>query len=211
MFAGAAAAAAASAAAAAVASATASTTTTTSTTATTTTTTATTTADTSTIQCLLALAVAAAAALALALALLLLLLLPLLLLLLLLLLLPLHDQTTILPEHFQFGAACDTGTVCSMSITVEVRLLSGKTATVQAGLEEKVEALKLRSQTALGIGKGRLVDPSGSVLDAAAQINSTGLQDGDSLTLHLSSLVAEWIHFAVLPTQKLKVYTFGGL
>ena len=208
MFAGAAAAAAASAAAAAVASATASTTTTTSTTATTTTTTATTTADTSTIQCLLALAVAAAA-LALALALLLLLL-P-LLLLLLLLLLPLHDQTTILPEHFQFGAACDTGTVCSMSITVEVRLLSGKTATVQAGLEEKVEALKLRSQTALGIGKGRLVDPSGSVLDAAAQINSTGLQDGDSLTLHLSSLVAEWIHFAVLPTKKLKVYTFGGL
>ena len=211
MFAGAAAAAAASAAAAAaVASATASTTTTTSTTATTTTTTATTTADTSTIQCLLALAVAAALALALAL-LLLLLLLPLLLLLLLLLLLPLHDQTTILPEHFQFGAACDTGTVCSMSITVEVRLLSGKTATVQAGLEEKVEALKFRSQTALGIGKGRLVDPSGSVLDAAAQINSTGLQDGDSLTLHLSSLVAEWIHFAVLPTKKLKVYTFGGL
>ncbi|CAE7947454.1 unnamed protein product [Symbiodinium sp. KB8] len=78
------------------------------------------------------------------------------------------------------------GNACRMSITVEVGLLSGKTATVQVGFEEKVEALKLRAQTALAVGRGRLVDSSGSVLDAFAQINSTGLQDGDSLILHLN-------------------------
>ena len=40
-----------------------------------------------------------------------------------------------------------------MSITVEVGLLSGKTATVEAGLNEEVETLKRR-----GVGRGRL-DP----------------------------------------------------
>ena len=50
-----------------------------------------------------------------------------------------------------------------MSIAVEVGLLSGKTATVEAGLDEQVATLKLRVQTALGVGRGRLLDSSGSV------------------------------------------------
>ena len=37
----------------------------------------------------------------------------------------------------------------SMSITVEVSLLSGKTATVEAGLDEAVETLTQRAQIAL--------------------------------------------------------------
>ena len=40
-----------------------------------------------------------------------------------------------------------------MSVTVEVGLLSGKTATVQAGLDETVETLKRRAQMALGVGE----------------------------------------------------------
>ena len=39
-----------------------------------------------------------------------------------------------------------------MSDTVEVGLLSGRTATVTAALDEEVGALKLRAQTALGMG-----------------------------------------------------------
>ena len=71
-----------------------------------------------------------------------------------------------------------------MSITVEVKLLSGKTATLQAELDEKVGSVKLRAQAALGVGKGRLLDSSGSTLDAGTEIKDTSLQNGDSLTLH---------------------------
>ena len=52
-----------------------------------------------------------------------------------------------------------------MSIAVTVGLLSGRTATVRAGLDESVAALSRRAQTALGVGKGHLVDSSGSILD----------------------------------------------
>ena len=40
-----------------------------------------------------------------------------------------------------------------MSISVEVSLLSGKTAIVEAGLGETVETLAQRAQIALGVGK----------------------------------------------------------
>ncbi|CAE7945442.1 HERC1 [Symbiodinium sp. KB8] len=75
-----------------------------------------------------------------------------------------------------------------MSITVEVSLLSGKTATVQAGLGERVETLKRRAQVALGGRKGRLLDASGVVLDGRAEITNSRIQNGDSLTLHISSV-----------------------
>ena len=55
-----------------------------------------------------------------------------------------------------------------MSITVDVGLLSGKTATVKADLDEEVGALERRAQIALGVGRGRLVGSSGSALDAFA-------------------------------------------
>ena len=73
-----------------------------------------------------------------------------------------------------------------MSITVEVGLLSGKTATVKAGLDEEVGALKCRAQIALGVGRGRLVGSSGSMLDTCAPIKHTRLQNGDLLTLHIN-------------------------
>ena len=73
-----------------------------------------------------------------------------------------------------------------MSLTVQVSLLSGRTAAVQADLEEKVGSLKRRAETALGVGSGRLVHSSKGVLDARAPIKRVRLQDGDSLVLHVS-------------------------
>ena len=72
-----------------------------------------------------------------------------------------------------------------MSITVEVGLLSGRTATLSAGLED-VRSLTSRAQTALGVGRSRLVDSSGGVLDGYAQIKNSSLQSGDTLTLHVN-------------------------
>ena len=71
------------------------------------------------------------------------------------------------------------------TITLDVRLLSGRTVTVQVGIDEDVATLKCRAQTALGVGTGRLVDSFGNVLDASAPIKVSKLHDGDSLTLHL--------------------------
>ncbi|OLQ00894.1 hypothetical protein AK812_SmicGene16400 [Symbiodinium microadriaticum] len=70
-----------------------------------------------------------------------------------------------------------------MSITVDVGLLSGKTATVKAGLDEEVGALQRRAQIALGVGRGRLVGSCGSVLDAFAPIKHAKLENGDVLML----------------------------
>ena len=72
-----------------------------------------------------------------------------------------------------------------MSIAVEVGLLSGKTATVTAGLDEPVHTLRRRAQIALGVGRGRLLDSSGCALDGCAPIKTTSVANGDSLTLHL--------------------------
>ena len=63
-----------------------------------------------------------------------------------------------------------------MSISVEVGLLSGKAAAVTAGLDENVETLRLRAQTALGVGKGRLLDACGNVLDAQLPIKNARIQ-----------------------------------
>ena len=73
-----------------------------------------------------------------------------------------------------------------MSITVEVGLLSAKTVTVTAALEEDVGTLQFRAQTALGVGNGRLVGSSGNVLDASARIKDASVQTGDALTLHVN-------------------------
>ena len=72
-----------------------------------------------------------------------------------------------------------------MSIAVEVGLLSGNSVTVQASWQEDVEALNRRAEVALGVGKGRLLDSFGRVLDACAAIQTAGIQNGDTLTLHV--------------------------
>ena len=73
-----------------------------------------------------------------------------------------------------------------MSVLVEVRLLSGRTATIEAGLGEELEVLTLRAQAVLGVTKGRLVDSSGTFLDACSLVREIPLQNGDSLTLQIS-------------------------
>ena len=78
----------------------------------------------------------------------------------------------------------------AMSISVHVGLLSGKTATVTARFHENVETLMCRSQTALGVGRGRLLDSLGSVLDAHESIKDSGLQSGDSLILQICPVQA---------------------
>ena len=75
-----------------------------------------------------------------------------------------------------------------MSIAVQVGLISGKTAALEVGLDDDVETLKHRAQIALGVGRGRLLNSAGSVLDAGAPIKESSLQDGDVLTLHVSLL-----------------------
>ena len=90
-----------------------------------------------------------------------------------------------------------------MSIAVTVGLLSGRTATVRAGLDESVAALSRRAQTALGVGKGHLVDSSGSILDEGAPIQKANLQNGGSLTLHvpcakIQVLACQWAFAAIL-------------
>ena len=75
-----------------------------------------------------------------------------------------------------------------MSITVDVGLLSGRTVSVRAGLDEVVGTLRHWAQTALGIGKGRLLDSSGKTLDLRSPIKLAGVQDGDFLTLHVSKV-----------------------
>ena len=74
-----------------------------------------------------------------------------------------------------------------MSVAVEVGLLSGKAVAAQVGSDAEVEALRLQAQTALGVGHGRLVDSSGSILDDSAPIEQSGVQDGDRPTLHMNS------------------------
>ena len=76
-----------------------------------------------------------------------------------------------------------------MSVAVKVGLLSGKTASVTAGLDEKVETLmKRRAQTALGTGRG--LDSGGSMLDACLLVEHAKLQNGDFLTLHVNRVQA---------------------
>ena len=73
-----------------------------------------------------------------------------------------------------------------MSITVSVGLLSGKTATLKAAFDEDVGTLKRKAQLAFGVGRGRLLDSSGTVLGECVCIRNTRIQDGDSLTLHIN-------------------------
>ena len=73
-----------------------------------------------------------------------------------------------------------------MSIIVEVVLLSGSKAIVEARVDESIETLKNRAQTALEVGRGRLLDSSGRALVGSSKIIDSSLRSGDCLSLHLS-------------------------
>ena len=72
-----------------------------------------------------------------------------------------------------------------MSVVVDVGLISGKTVSVEARLDESVATLKRRAQTALAVGKGRLLDSSGQVLDDQLTVKKANLETMTPLTLHL--------------------------
>ncbi|CAE7560454.1 unnamed protein product, partial [Symbiodinium pilosum] len=57
-----------------------------------------------------------------------------------------------------------------MTVAISVSLLSGRTVSLEAELDLSIKELKQRVQTVLAIGKGRLFDVSGNVLDDALTI-----------------------------------------
>ena len=64
-------------------------------------------------------------------------------------------------------------------------LMSGKTVSLQTRGDESVETLRERAQTALGVGKGRLLNSAGSVLDGGMPLDKARLQQAEPLTLHI--------------------------
>ena len=75
-----------------------------------------------------------------------------------------------------------------MSISVDVHLLSGKSACLKVATDASVHSLMKLAQTALKVGRGRLLRSSGEVLDPVSSIKAARLQDGDSLTLHVKQV-----------------------
>ena len=74
-----------------------------------------------------------------------------------------------------------------MSVVVDVGFMSGKTVSVKAKLDVSVGTLKRRAQTALGVGKGRLLD-SGGPLDDELTVKEAKLETGHSLTLQIGTV-----------------------
>ena len=78
-----------------------------------------------------------------------------------------------------------------MSIVVDVGLISGNTVSVEAGLDESVGLLKLRAQTALAVGKRRLLHSS-RLLDEEQTVKKAKLQNGPLLALQLRPGAGMW-------------------
>ena len=71
-----------------------------------------------------------------------------------------------------------------MSLTLEVSLISGKTASLETHQDESVESLTMRAQRALGAGKGRLLTSTGRVLDGETPLKRARMQN-KPLTFHV--------------------------
>ena len=65
----------------------------------------------------------------------------------------------------------------------DLQYVHHRSAAVKAHLNEEMGTLKLRAQTALGVGMGQLVDASG---DALSMIEDAGLRNGESLVAVLA-------------------------
>ena len=72
----------------------------------------------------------------------------------------------------------------AMPVVVDVGLISGKTVSLQAGLDESVVTLKRRAQITLAVGKGRLLNSDG-LLDDELTVKAAKLETGTVLTLQL--------------------------
>ena len=71
-----------------------------------------------------------------------------------------------------------------MSVVADVGLISGKTP-VEAGLDESVVTLKRRAQTALAVGRGRLVESAGGLLDDEQTVKKANVETGNFLSLQV--------------------------
>ena len=103
-----------------------------------------------------------------------------------------------------------------MSVNVEVGLLSGMAVAVEAGLDETVATSKRRAQTALGVGRGRLLDSFGNALDAHVPIRRARVRTDDLLTLQISQTqVQSAVHHSGVVFAAIlgdgSVVTCGGL
>ena len=67
-------------------------------------------------------------------------------------------------------------------------LFSGKRVFLEAALNEPLESLKKRAQKTLGVGRGRLLDASGSIRDGASTLAAAGSREGDCLTLQIGDV-----------------------
>ena len=65
-----------------------------------------------------------------------------------------------------------------MSMVVDVGLISGKTVSAEAKLDEAVATLKRQAQTALAVGRRRLLDASGGLLDDEQTVKKAKLETG---------------------------------
>ena len=84
--------------------------------------------------------------------------------------------------HRQSGASGGT-----MSMSVHVHLLSGQSVTLETEPEVSIDCLTQLAQSALGVGRGRLLTTSGCVL-AQGTVLGAGLQNNDVLTLHVGQV-----------------------
>ncbi|OLQ01444.1 E3 ubiquitin-protein ligase HERC2 [Symbiodinium microadriaticum] len=75
-----------------------------------------------------------------------------------------------------------------MSISVDVHLMSGKSASLEVEADVSVESFKQRAQSALGVGRGRLLKSSGEELGRAQTTAEAKLMSGDVLTLHVNQV-----------------------
>ena len=76
----------------------------------------------------------------------------------------------------------------AMAIDVDVTLISGQRVSLETDLTDSVQSLAERARRALGVGRGRLLTSSGSVLDGDSQLGAAELQTGDCLTLQVGTV-----------------------
>ena len=81
-----------------------------------------------------------------------------------------------------------TSQAANMSISVNVHLLSGKSASLEVEADASVESLQQRAQRALAAGGGMLLNSFGEVLDGAKTIKEAKLKSGDELSLHVKQV-----------------------
>ena len=72
-----------------------------------------------------------------------------------------------------------------MSLTFEVSLMSGKTVSLKTHGDESVESLRVRAQRVLGVGKGRLLNSAGSILNEGVPLKKAELQYEEPLTFQV--------------------------